>query len=53
MDKQQALEYLHGLALNAELPKGTTAVQATEYIKTINQAKTVLESIIKTEDKSE
>lgn len=52
MDKSQALQVLVELAFKAELPKGLTGSEASNYLQTIRQAKTVLESVIK-EDKED
>lgn len=47
MTKEQALQILVELAYKAELPKGTTGAEASQYLNTIHQAKTVLESLNK------
>jgi hypothetical protein len=47
MSKEQALELLVSLAYSAELPKGLTGVEASKYLNNINEAKSIIESIIK------
>lgn len=47
MSKEQALELLVNLACLAELPKGLTGVEASKYLNNINEAKNIIESIIK------
>jgi hypothetical protein len=47
MNKNQALKHLFELALRAELPKGLTANEATQYINSIHESKKLLDSIIK------
>lgn len=47
MKKEQALQLLVDLAYMAELPKGTTGVQASNHLQSIHEAKTILESLIK------
>ena len=49
MDKQQALNILFDLALSAELPKGLTGKEASNYIGKIHEAKALIESCIKTD----
>lgn len=47
MSEEQAIQILVDLAYKAELPKGITGAEASQYLNTIHQAKTVLESIKK------
>ncbi len=47
MNKEQALELLVNLAYLADLPKGLTGVDASKYLNQINEAKTIIESILK------
>jgi hypothetical protein len=47
MNKDQALTILLELAYKAELPKGVTGIEASNYLQTINEAKTILESFLK------
>ena len=47
MNKEQALELLVNLAYGAELPKGLNGVDASKYLNQINEAKTVIESVLK------
>tara|TARA_R110002020_G_scaffold301428_1_gene516874 strand:- start:1018 stop:1173 length:156 start_codon:yes stop_codon:yes gene_type:complete len=47
MNKEQALELLVNLAYSAELPKALTGVDASKYLNQINEAKTIIESILK------
>jgi hypothetical protein len=47
MTKDQALKVLVELAYKAELPKGLTGAEASSYLKSIHEAKTVIESFLK------
>jgi hypothetical protein len=47
MNKEQALELLVNLAYLADLPKGLTGEDAIKYLNQINEAKTIIESILK------
>lgn len=47
MNKEQALNVLYSLAKEAELPKSLTGNEAIQYLNQIEQAKKVLESVLK------